>query len=219
MSFRMQNDTPQETEPVEEVSEEKQSTTQAGDSECREKTLDEMNEEIERELEEFAEEEKSSEDPLQDEVAKWKDTAVRAIADLENYRKRMAREKADTIRFGNQRLIEELLPVLDSFDMGMMAAEQDSSSMIYIGMQMVQKQMADFLTSQGVESLVCNAGDDFDPNLHDAMSQENSDTVEAGKVLRVMRKGYKMGERLIRPVNVVVSQGIATAEDASAPEA
>lgn len=210
----MQEDTKVETEEVEDATVDAENADRTKDAE---KTLEEVNEEIERELEEELND-KSPTQQLEDDVAKWKDTAVRAIADLENYRKRMAREKADTIRFGNQRLIEELLPVLDSFDMGMMAAEQDSSSMIYIGMQMVQKQMTDFLVSQGVEALPCQKGDEFDPNLHDGMSQEPSEDVETGKVLRVMRKGYKMGERLIRPVNVVVSQGAVAEENTTETE-
>ncbi len=210
----MQEDRSVETECVEDAPD---GVADVAGSEAAEKTLEEVNEEIERELEEELGE-NLPEQELEKDVTKWKETAVRAVADLENYRKRMAREKADTIRFGNQRLFEELLPVLDSFDMGMMAAEQDSSSMIFVGMQMVQKQMADFLTNQGVEPLACAKGDEFDPNLHDGVSKEASDDVEAGKVLRVMRKGYKMGERLIRPVNVVVSEGAIIEEESTETE-
>ncbi len=164
------------------------------------------NEEIERELEEAAAEEQlSEEEKAAAELGQWKDKAIRAIAELENYRKRMAREKAESIRFGNQNLLSALLPVIDNFNMGMMAAEQDSGSMIYMGMQMVQKQMNDFLTEQGVNEVAISKGDAFDPNLHEAMSQEESDEVADGSIIRVMRKGYKIGDRLLRPANVVVS--------------
>jgi len=131
---------------------------------------------------------------------------MRNAADLENFRKRMSREKTEAIKFGNQRLIEELLPVIDSFSMGMMAAEGESDSMIYMGMKMVQTQIESFLSSQGVTEAVTEVGSDFDPNLHDAMSQEESDTFEEGKIIRVMRKGYLLSDRLIRPANVVVSK-------------
>lgn len=172
------------------------------------------NEEIEKELEEAAaQEELTEEEKTAEELASWKEKAVRAAADLENYRKRMARDKADAIRFGNQGLLLSLLPVIDNFNMGMMAAEQDSGSMIYMGMQMVQKQLEDFLTDQGVKTVEINPGDKFDPNLHDAMSQEESAEIEEGCVIRVMRKGYMMGDRLLRPANVVVS-GKEPAEEA-----
>lgn len=176
------------------------------------KTMEEINEEIERELEEVAEEvaaEEQALDPqaqLEADLLKWKETAMRSAADLENFRKRMAREKADAIKFGNQKLIEELLPVIDNFNMGMMAAEQDSGSMIFMGMKMVQAQLEGFLESQGVKEAVTEVGAEFDPNIHDAMSQEESDEFEEGKIIRVMRKGYLLGDRLIRPANVVVSK-------------
>jgi molecular chaperone GrpE len=164
------------------------------------------NEQIERELEdEVAQGELSKEEQLTLEIGQWKDRAIRAIADLENYRKRMAKEKADSIRFGNQSLLLSLLPVIDSFNMGMMVAEKDSGSMIYMGMQMVQKQLDDFLLDQGVKTLDLKKGDVFDPNVHDAVGQRVSDDVAEGHIIQVVRKGYKMGERMLRPANVIVS--------------
>ena len=148
---------------------------------------------------------------LELEVAKWKDQAVRTAAELDNYRKRMAREKLDAVRYGNQGLLEELLPVLDNFDMGMQAAAQEEGSMLYLGMDMVRKQLSEFLSSQNVEAIEAEAGGAFDPNLHEALSQEPSEEVEPGNIIRVMRKGYRIGERLLRPANVVV----ATSEEAS----
>jgi molecular chaperone GrpE len=166
------------------------------------KTIEEINAEIEQELEQ----ELDPQAKLEADLLKWKETAMRTAADLENYRKRMSREKAEAIKFGNQRLIEDLLPVIDNFNMGMMAAEADSSSMIYMGMKMVQAQMEAFLSSQGVTEAVTVLGSDFNPNIHDAMSQEVRDDLEEGKIIRVMRKGYVLGDRLIRPANVVVSK-------------
>lgn len=141
---------------------------------------------------------------LEAEAAKWKELALRAAADLENYRKRAAREREDAIRYSNQRLLEELLPVIDNFEMGMQAASQDPGSMIYIGMDMVRRQLSDFLAFQGVEEIPAE-GKDFDPNVHDAVSQEASAGPE-GRVLRVMRRGFKLRDRLLRPASVVVSK-------------
>ncbi|WP_018969848.1 nucleotide exchange factor GrpE [Rubritalea marina] len=179
------------------------------------KTAEQINAEIEQELEEAAEAEPqpelTREEALEVEVAELKDKLIRSIADLENFRKRTAREKADAIRFGNQRLIEDLLPVIDNFGMGMAASEQDAGSMIYMGMQMVQKQLDGFLEGQGVQEVKLKPGEVFDPKQHDAMSQEVSEEFEEGQIIRIMRKGYMMGDRLIRPANVVVAQSAEAA--------
>ncbi|MBT8044208.1 MAG: nucleotide exchange factor GrpE [Verrucomicrobiae bacterium] len=156
---------------------------------------------------------------LEIEAAKWKDQAVRTAAELDNFRKRMTREKLDAVRYGNQSLLEELLPVLDNFDMGMQAAAQEQGSMLYMGMEMVQKQLNDFLASQNVEEIAAQAGGDFDPNVHEALSQEASDEVEEGKIIRVVRKGYRIGDRLLRPSNVIVALGAdSTSETDELPE-
>lgn len=150
---------------------------------------------------------------LEQEVAKWKDQAIRTAAELDNYRKRMSREKLDALRYGNQGLLEELLPVLDNFNMGMQAAAQEQGSMLFMGMEMVNKQLGEFLNSQNVEEVAAEVAGEFDPKIHEALSQEASDEIEQGKILRVMRKGYRMGERLLRPSNVVVSLGAAEADE------
>jgi molecular chaperone GrpE len=146
-------------------------------------------------------------DPVQalaEESARWRDVAMRGAADFDNFRKRVAREREEAVRYSNQGLLEELLPVLDNFEMGMMAASADTSSMIYIGMDMVRKQFADFLMNQGVEEIPA-LGLPFDPNLHEAISEEASDQA-AGTVLRVSRRGFKLKDRLLRPANVVVAK-------------
>ena len=156
--------------------------------------------------EEPVEEEIDPWEALELEVAKWKDQAIRTAAELDNYRKRMSREKLDSVRYGNQRLLEELLPVLDNFDMGMLAAAQEKDSMLYMGMDMVHKQLGEFLSSQNVQEITAETGSTFDANLHEAISQETSEDVEEGHVIRVVRKGYRIGERLLRPSNVIVAQ-------------
>jgi molecular chaperone GrpE len=139
---------------------------------------------------------------LEAEAAKWKELSLRTAAEMDNLRKRTAREREEAIRYANQRLLEELLPVIDNFEMGMMAAAQDTSSMIYIGMDMVRKQLNEFLSAQGVEEIPATG--QFDPNLHDAVSQEPSDQPE-GEIIRISRKGYKLRDRLLRPASVVVA--------------
>lgn len=145
------------------------------------------------------------------EMEKWKHVAMRTAADLENFRKRAAREREESLRYANQSLLEELLPVLDNFEMGMQAAEQEKGSMIYVGMDMVRKQLADFLANLGVKEVEA-AGQAFDPNLHEAVSQEESADQEEGTVLRVTRRGFMLRDRLLRPASVVVASGSSASE-------
>lgn len=139
---------------------------------------------------------------LEAEVTKWKELSLRTAAEMDNLRKRTAREREDAIRYANQRLLEDLLPVIDNFEMGMLAAAQDTKSMIYIGMDMVRKQLNEFLDNQGVTEIPTEG--QFDPNLHDAVSQEASDQPE-GTIIRTSRRGFKLRDRLLRPASVVVS--------------
>lgn len=141
---------------------------------------------------------------LEAEAAKWKEISMRTAAEIDNLRKRTAREREDAVRFANQRLLEDLLPVIDNFEMGMQAAAQDKSSMIYIGMDMVRRQLHDFLAAQGVEEIRTDGM--FDPNIHDAVAQEDCAKGQEGRILRVTRRGYKLRDRLLRPASVVVSK-------------
>ncbi len=152
----------------------------------------------------------AAKDPIseaQAEVAKWKDAAARNQADLENYRKRVAREREDDMKRARAGLLEDLLPVLDNFELGMMEVRKgDPKSPIVVGMEMIERQIKEFMTTSGVEAINA-AGTKFDPNVHEAVSQEASPTVPEGTVLRQVRKGYKLRDRLLRPAMVVVSKG------------
>ena len=143
------------------------------------------------------------------EAAKLKDLALRAMADLDNFRKRAMREKEEAIRYANNALLEKLLPIVDNFELGLDAAKTapDAAS-ILMGMNMVHKQLVEFLRSHGIEEVVAE-GEPFDPNKHDAVAQEPSDSVPEGHIIRQMRKGYKLKDRLIRASSVVVSKGSA----------
>jgi molecular chaperone GrpE len=151
-----------------------------------------------------------SAESTESEVDKWRNLAQRTQAELENYRKRMAREKMDAIQYSNLSLLEELLPIIDSFEMGLVAAKDSSAeSVIYQGMSMVLKQMQNFLNDNGVEAIEA-VNQPFDPNLHEAMEQRASDEVPEGNVILEIRRGYKCKDRLLRASNVVVSKGPET---------
>lgn len=147
------------------------------------------------------------EEPLtpEAEAAKWKEAAIRTAADLDNYRKRMARERSEDLRFARSGLIEELLPVFDNFSMGLQMAEQEQDSMIYKGMAMVKGQMEDFLASQGVKEVPAEGV--FDPNFHEAVAEEEKEGVQPGEILFVKRKGYVLHDRLLRAAAVIVAKG------------
>lgn len=160
--------------------------------------------EVQEQVQDAPAEEKVAEPSLEEELLKWRDTAMRTAAEYDNYRKRMVKEKEECAKFANQRLLEELLPVIDNFEMGMAAASADASSMIYIGMSMVKKQLDEFLAGNGVSAVEPVVGSMFDHATEEALQREPSDQPE-GTVLRVIRKGYMLKDRLLRPANVVVA--------------
>jgi molecular chaperone GrpE len=144
---------------------------------------------------------------LRAEVEKYKDAALRATADLDNYRKRVAREREEAIKYANASFLERLIPILDNFELGLQAARGTGhSSAILDGMNMVYKQLQDFLTSFGVEAIDAT-GKTFDPNLHEAIAHEEHNEIPEDQIIRQVRKGYRLRDRLLRPANVVVSKG------------
>ena len=154
--------------------------------------------------------EEEPKDPLKEALKQaehWKDIAARNQAELDNYRKRMARDKTEAIKFANAGLLCELLPVIDSFQMGLDAAKlEDSESIITKGMEMVQKQLEEFLSTQGATEISA-IGQPFDPNIHEAISQEENNDIPEGNIIIQIRKGYKLHDRLLRAANVIVSKG------------
>ncbi|GAA5145348.1 hypothetical protein GCM10023213_36810 [Prosthecobacter algae] len=149
-------------------------------------------------------------------AAQWKDLAYRNAAELDNFRKRTTREAQETRSYANADLLRSLFPILDNFEMGLEAARAESEkSMIFMGMNMVHRQITDFLREQGVQEIEA-LGKPFDPNLHDAVSQEISTEAAEGTVLRVTRRGYKLKDRMLRAASVIVAGAPAPAETAPA---
>lgn len=148
-------------------------------------------------------------DLLQADLERFRDLALRSQADFENYRKRSIREREEAVKFANFSLVEKLIPVLDSFDLGLVAAKSnEAAAPIVSGMEMVRRQLEDVLHQFGVEGMDAT-GQPFDPNLHEAVAQEPSAEVPEGNVVRQLRKGYRLRERLVRAALVVVSGGPA----------
>lgn len=149
-------------------------------------------------------------DPLA-EAAKWKDIALRTQAELDNYRKRVARDREDDLKRAQVGLLDRLLPVLDNFELGMIEVRKgDPKSPIVFGMEMIERQLKEFMAGSGVEAIEAE-GKKFDPNLHEAISQEENAAVPEGHIVRQVRKGYKVRDRLLRAAMVVVSKGAPAA--------
>jgi len=137
------------------------------------------------------------------------DLAKRTKADFENYRRRMASEVQAAAARGKAELIREVVPVLDDLERAIQAAgldpEGDSEDGLAHGVLLVFRSLRDSLGRNGVEA-VDPKGERFDPNAHEALSTQPADGVESGVVVEVVQKGYRLGEQLIRPARVVVSE-------------
>jgi len=146
---------------------------------------------------------------LQADLERFRDLALRSQADFENYKKRSAREKEEAIKYANNSLLEKLISIVDNFELGLEAARgEGEKSPVFSGMNMVLKQLMDFLADSGLQPIQA-VGQKFDPNLHEAIAHEPSDEVAEGNVVRQTRRGYKLKDRLLRPSSVVVSRGPA----------
>jgi molecular chaperone GrpE len=135
---------------------------------------------------------------------------LRLQADFENYRKRMAREKLDWIAFASEKLVLDLLPVLDHFELGLADSAKNGAPAAFTeGFQLIYTQLRTAIEKAGVQAIDAE-GQAFDPNLHEAITHMPSDTVPEEHVVAQTRRGYKMGDKLLRAAQVVVSSGPAS---------
>jgi len=132
------------------------------------------------------------------------DKYVRAVAEFENYKKRAVREKADAIKYGNESLLRDVLPLMDSIDRAMAhACNSDDFEAFKTGLEMLRQQLSGTLEKHGVAEIEA-LGKDFDPNVHDAMMQVDSGEHEQNEVVCEFEKGYLLNGRLLRPARVSV---------------
>lgn len=138
------------------------------------------------------------------EAAENYDKYVRAIAELENYKKRAARDRADYLKYGQENLIRDILPLMDSLGRAMEhACKSNDFEAFKSGLQLLQNQLSSCLGKQGVEPIEA-AGLDFDPNVHEAVLQVESPDHGHNKVVQEFEKGYMLNGRLLRPSKVSV---------------
>jgi molecular chaperone GrpE len=135
---------------------------------------------------------------------------LRAVADWENYRRRATREKDELRQYATSSLVEEFLPVLDNLTLGLQsAANHPEAANVAQGFQMVADQIRAILERNGLVELNPQ-GEAFDPHQHESLTQQPHDEIPEGHVVQVIRKGYSLNGRLLRPASVLVSSGPAT---------
>lgn len=142
------------------------------------------------------------------------DRYMRAVADLENFRKRTIREKDELRQFAAANLVEDIIPILDNLSLGLGAAKQQTEvKAIVDGLTLVLEQCKGALSRHGLKE-INPVGQAFDHNLHDCISHQPSADIPEEKVSQVVRLGYSLNGRLLRPASVVVSSGPAKAGEA-----
>jgi molecular chaperone GrpE len=144
-------------------------------------------------------------DQLRATVVGLKDEALRERAELDNQRKRLARDVDLARKFANERLLAELLPVLDSLDAGLNAAPAGDSDALRAGLELTRQQLLKVAADNGL-TVVDPQGEAFDPDRHQAISQADAADAAPGTVLQVFQKGYLLNGRLLRPALVVVAR-------------
>ncbi len=163
------------------------------------------NEEIETQEENNEQEEVQVEEDnkLQEQFDALNDQHQRLQAEYANYRRRTQQEKETMGLFANEKILNELIPVVDSMEMALQACT-DKEDNIYKGIELVYKQLQGTLEKFGVEEIKAEEMD-FDPNLHLAVMQESVEGIDPNKVVMVLQKGYKLGNKVLRPSMVKVS--------------
>jgi molecular chaperone GrpE len=126
----------------------------------------------------------------------------RVAAEFENYRKRVLRDQESLVARAHERLVKELLPVLDDLERALAAAEEHEEATLEEGVRLVHRELADALAREGLAEIETNGV--FDPHVHEALLSQPSDQ-DGGSVLEVVQKGYRLGDRVLRPARVVVA--------------
>ena len=165
------------------------------------------------EAEDTAEEKEDKEEKAAEEEASAEEQEseryMRLMAEFQNFKRRAAKEKTDIHAFANERIVNDLLPVLDNFERALgqeaEASENEELKNYAKGMELIFEQLKGTLEKAGVKEIEA-LGEDFDPNVHNAVMTEQTDEYEDGKISKVMQKGYKLNDRVVRPSMVAVNK-------------
>ena len=168
--------------PEEEVPEEASGEDKAGEAEAAEKAAADEKAAAEAESERY----------------------MRLMAEFQNYKKRAAKEKTDTLQYANEKIVGDLLPVIDNFERAL-ATETDDLEGYAKGMQLIFEQFKKALENAGLEEIKA-MDEDFDPNVHNAVMTDNIEDKDDGKITKVLQKGYKLRDKVVRPSMVAVNK-------------
>ena len=195
----------EETEESPKGSEDSAQTENTGESE--EAKSEEATEETSEDGEK-SEAPDDKEDPKDKKIAELNDKVMRQMAEFDNFRKRTEKEKSEMFASGEKTVVEAILPVIDNFERALDMAAQDEAKKddpFIEGMDKVYKQLIDELEKLGVKPIEA-LGADFDPNLHNAVMQEETEEYESGKVCKELQKGYMLNDSVVRHSMVSVAQ-------------
>ena len=157
--------------------------------------------------------EPDKEGQLQKQFEDMKDKYLRTRAEMDNFRKRKVKELEEARRNAKLAAVEEIMPVMDQFQMAVSAIDGAGDlETIKMGMKMIQTTFNRAFENLGIETLAC-VGETFDPNIHEAVTMEESDDVPADHIIREWKAGYRLGDFLIRPSTVVLSSGVASEDE------
>ncbi len=163
------------------------------------------NTEAETQEETSEQEELSVEDSLKEDLAKEKDKFLRLFAEFENYKKRTSKERMDLFKTAGQEVIVSLLPVLDDFDRALKELSKSEDKEMFKGVELISGKFKETLKSKGLEEVEAKQGDVFDAEVHDAITQIPAPEKKLkGKIIDVIEKGFKLGDKIIRHPKVVV---------------
>ena len=186
----------EETEKKQETAEETETCRESGsEAEAEAGEAEEAKTEEKAKAEEAKATEKAEDEGLNTKY-------LRLMADFQNYKRRTEKEKNDIYSYANEKLVAQLLDVMDSFERAL--GHECTDAGYAEGMKMIFKQLSDVLEKSGLEEIKA-LGEDFDPNFHNAVMTEDNDEFESGKVTAVMQKGYMLNNKLIRPSMVKVN--------------
>jgi molecular chaperone GrpE len=141
---------------------------------------------------------------LERERDEYLDSLQRLKAEFDNFRKRTARERAAQSARASEALVKELLPVLDDLERALVAAEEHEEAKLEDGVRLVHRALADVLARTGLAEIETDGA--FDPHVHEALLTQPADNAQPGSVVQVLQKGYRLGDRVLRPARVVVAE-------------
>lgn len=147
----------------------------------------------------------SNEEKLAEELAKEKDKFLRLFAEFENYKKRTSKERIDLFKTANQEVLQAMLPVLDDFDRALIEIAKTDDENLITGVNLIHEKLKNTLVSKGLEQVEINPGDDFNADFAEAITQIPATSADLkGKIVDVIEKGYKLGDKIIRFPKVII---------------